>query len=97
MQPNSQNVHVTIQFCTLGVLITFASLVRLGIGRPKDAIPLENALAMGPYLWSFLLLYVVGISFIKLSVAFFLLRIIHRSYSCRFLYTMMGKSVRHCH
>lgn len=51
---------------------------------------MEDLLKIAHWQWYCTLLIVIGISFVKLSVAFFLLRIINRPYYRRFLYVMIG-------
>lgn len=86
---SESNPHA-LQFCSIGALVVFIALERLGIGKHIYAIPAENLTQLVRWQWYFTLFIVIGISFVKLSVAFFLLRIIHRPYYRRFLYNMIG-------
>lgn len=70
--------------------MVFIALERLGIGRHLYAIPANNLTQLVRWQWYFTLFIAIGISFVKLSVAFFLLRIIHRPYYQRFLYSMIS-------
>ncbi|KAF2640820.1 hypothetical protein P280DRAFT_399457, partial [Massarina eburnea CBS 473.64] len=76
--------------CSFGNLIAFALLVRLGLGHHRDELPKADVSAVGVYLWSFTVLIVIGISLVKLSVAFFLLRIIQRPQYRLVLYCMIA-------
>jgi hypothetical protein len=78
------------QLCVVGLVIAFIRLISLGFGKHFWAIPFDNILGVARLLWIVTLLYAVGISFVKLSVAFFLLRIIQRPVCRRLLYGMIG-------
>jgi hypothetical protein len=71
-------------------LVIFIALERLSIGKHVYAIPRDNLNQLARWQWYFTLFFIIGISFLKLSVTFFLLRIIHWPYYRRFLYSMIG-------
>jgi hypothetical protein len=79
-----------MQLCTIGILVIFIALERLSIGKHIYAIPPDNLNQLARWQWYFKLFFMIGISFLKLSVTFFLLRIIHWPYYRRFLYSMIG-------
>ncbi|KAF2786170.1 hypothetical protein K505DRAFT_260469, partial [Melanomma pulvis-pyrius CBS 109.77] len=83
-------VMLVAVLCAVGVFIVFLAMTRLGTGKHLWAVPMEDLLKIAHWQWYFTLLIIIGISFVKLSVAFFLLRIIHRPYYRRFLYVMIG-------
>jgi hypothetical protein len=78
------------KLCALADLIIFTILVRLGFGKHLWAISPHNVISIGPLVWAFTLIVVLGICFVKLSVAFFLLRIIQLTAYRRLLYCSIG-------
>ncbi|KAF2471195.1 uncharacterized protein BDR25DRAFT_223412 [Lindgomyces ingoldianus] len=75
--------------CASGLLIIFIALTRLGFGKHTSAIPLDDLGRISKWLWWFSLVYIMGVSFVKLSIACCLLRIIQRPNYRRFLYGML--------
>ena len=67
-------------------------LARGGFGERRDAMPAEVAVAIKRHLLAFILMVIISISFTKLSVALFLLRIIQRRSYRRCLFVMIGES-----
>ncbi|KAF2710766.1 hypothetical protein K504DRAFT_335315, partial [Pleomassaria siparia CBS 279.74] len=76
--------------CAVAVLSIFIALTRLGIGKHLWAVHYEDLLKIAHRQWFLTLFIILGIGFVKLSVAFFLLRIIHRANYRRFLYVMIA-------
>jgi hypothetical protein len=79
-----------VQICAIGALVTYTSLARLGLAEPVDDVPARDIIAMGPYLLALNLMAILGISFAKLSVAFFLLRIVQKEAYRRILFVVIG-------
>lgn len=75
----------------MGTPVTAVSLTRLGFGRDPKTISLEDTLIVGPYLRSYLLLGIFSIGFIKLSVAFSLLRNFQRARYRSMMYAIIGE------
>lgn len=88
---NEDTEHIPGQVCIVGILAIFISLADLGFGKHFWAIPFNNVISAVRLLWISTLLYAAGISFVKLSVALFLLRIIQRPVYRRLLSGTIGK------
>ncbi|KAF1844859.1 uncharacterized protein K460DRAFT_394652 [Cucurbitaria berberidis CBS 394.84] len=76
--------------CLLGALITIACLVNLGFGKQSWSETSDNnPFEFSPLIWSYSLLIIIAIGLVKLSVAFFILRIFERRYCRHFLYVII--------
>ncbi|KAH9874862.1 hypothetical protein J1614_004349 [Plenodomus biglobosus] len=70
--------------CSAGILATFIVLANLGVEDAQGEATSNDGGSTGPWALALSLLHIIGISLVKLSGAFCLLRIFDRRY-CRFL------------
>ena len=82
------------QFCTIGMAIIFPRLIPLGADQDYWQASLEIRHTVGPWLWASVLVHILGISFVKLSITFFMLRSSDRNYLRYLLYGLISM---HCY
>lgn len=80
----------TLQILAVTVFAIFVQGTHHGMGRHFSTIPPEEYTALFYGIFWQGLLVVFAVSFVKLSIAFFLLRLAQRTHYKRFLYGVIG-------
>lgn len=84
-----------LQLCLIGVLITSVCLANLGFGKQSwNESSNYDTSRFSSWIWVSTLLNIIGLGFVKLSIAFFLLRIFERRYCRHLLYAIICKPIR---
>ncbi|KAF2280550.1 uncharacterized protein EI97DRAFT_368699, partial [Westerdykella ornata] len=77
-------------FCATGILVVTIFLTRLGVHLKPETSERDKATHMARWIWLLTLLLVLGISFAKLSLTVYLLRIVRSNAYRVFVYGMIA-------